>query len=66
MLLKGYFTTVISSKQIDKNAKARIMVSNNGIFVAFFTADIVIRVLCTFVRKHEVAIAYYANFLIES
>jgi len=40
MLLKGYFTTVISSKHIDKNAKARIIVSNNGICVAFFTAKI--------------------------
>jgi len=40
MLLKGYFTAVISNKQIDKNAKARIIVSNNGICVAFFTAKI--------------------------
>jgi len=40
MPLKGYFAMVVSSKNIDKNAKAGIMVSNNGIFVAFFTAEI--------------------------
>jgi len=40
MPIKRYFTAVISSKNIDKNAKARIMVSNNGICVAFFTAEI--------------------------
>jgi len=40
MPIKRYFTVVINSKNIDKNAKACIMVSNNGICVAFFTAEI--------------------------
>jgi len=35
MPIKRYFTAVISSKNIDKNAKAGIMVSNNGILSHF-------------------------------